>query len=103
MTTNTLTDRQKKAWPEAIERLRESGAIVPGSMAEWTVDYSDEVRPGRGRAINAQFIDGEVYAQILMDVYGYPNASFATLDWVHADSDEECDCGPCETEREAQA
>jgi hypothetical protein len=33
-----------------------------------------------------------------MDVYGYPNVSIARLDWVHADSDEECACEPCEEE-----
>lgn len=101
--TAALTERQAKAWPEAIARLAACGATVPADLRSRTVHYSEETRPGRGHAINAEYFDGEVYAQVLMDVYGYPNVSFAALDWIHADSDEECSCGPCEREREAEA
>ena len=101
MSAPTLTVRQAAAWPEAIERLRAHGYTIPASISAWDVAYSEETSPGRGHAINATFADGEVFAQVLMDVYGYPNVSLAVLDWVHADSNEECDCEPCEAEREA--
>lgn len=99
---SALTDRQAKAWPEAVARLREHYSALPQDIASWNVHYFEETRPGRGHAINAEYLDGEVFAQILMDVYGYPNVSIATLDWVHADSNEECACQPCEAERAAE-
>lgn len=98
----TLTTAQERDWPLAIARLKASGADVPEELAAWDVHYYDEVRPGRGHSISAQFVDGEVYAQILMDVYGYPSTSYATLDWQHADSDEECECGPCVRARDEE-
>ena len=94
-----LTEKQAAAWPEAIDRLKTCGAQVPADIRSWDVIYAEETRPGRGHHVNATFVDGEIFAQILMDVYGYPSTSFAALDWIHADSDEECDCGPCEAER----
>jgi len=99
-TQNPLTEKQVVGWREAIARLTECGATVPWDIANWDVIYAEETRPGRGHFINATFLDGEVFAQVLMDVYGYPTVSFATLDWVHADSNEECDCEVCERERE---
>lgn len=93
-----LTAKQAAAWPGAVKRLR---AYYPVSenIADWSVVYHEETRPGRGHFIDATLIDGEVFAQILMDVYGYPNVSIAAFDWLHADSNEECDCEPCEVER----
>lgn len=94
-----LTVRQAAAWPDAIKRLTATGARVPADISNWDVHYAAEVRPGRGHYVNATFLDGEVFAQVLMDVYGYPDVSWAQLDWVHADANEECGCGPCEAER----
>jgi hypothetical protein len=94
----TLTDRQQAAWPEAIARLRASGAEVPADIRTWSVHYADEVRPGRGHYVNATYLDGETFAQVLMDVYGYPDVSWAALDWVHADANEECRCEMCAAE-----
>lgn len=99
---SALTARQEAAWPKAIARLRALGAEVAESVHSWDVIYSEETRPGRGHHINATYVDGEIFAQILMDVYGYPNVSFAELDWIHADSNEECACEPCEAERLAE-
>lgn len=96
---SALTDRQAKDWPRAVKRLNDRGANVPEPIASWNVHYAEEVRPGRGHFINAEYVDGEVYAQVLMDVYGYATTSFARLDWLHSDSNEECDCEPCEDER----
>lgn len=92
----SLTDAQAKAWPQAIARLREHYDSIPDRISSWDVVYAEETRPGRGHHINATWVDGEVFAQILMDVYGYPNISVAALSWIHADSDEECACAPCE-------
>lgn len=99
MSAEKMTERQEKAWPEAIARLAHCGALLPADIGKWAVDWSEEIRPGRGHSMNAIYVDGEVFAQVLMDVYGYPHISFATLDWVHADSNEECDCEPCKAER----
>jgi len=95
---STLTDRQQAAWPEAIARLQAAGARVPADIEHWSVAYAEEIRPGRGHSISAIHCDGEQFAQITMDVYGYPTTSYAELDWVHSDSDEECDCPPCAAE-----
>lgn len=98
-----LTERQAKDWPDAVARLRTYYDSIPADIRSWTVRYAEESRPGRGHHINATYVDGEVFAQVLMDVYGYPNVSIAFLDWLHADSDEECGCDPCERYRQEQA
>lgn len=100
--TPALTERQAKAWPEAVARLREHYDSIPADLRSWDVLYAEETRPGRGHFVNATWVDGEVFAQVLMDVYGQPNVSIADLSWVHADSDEECACDPCERERAAE-
>lgn len=98
--TNRLTAKQQTAWTEAIARLIECGAEgIARDIGSWTVHWHEETRPGRGHAINATYIDGDIFAQILMDVYGYPDVSFAELIWVHADTDEECTCKRCQRER----
>lgn len=96
-----FTARQATAWPEAIERLRQYYP-VPEAASNWSIVHANEIRPGRGHFINATFIDGEVFAQVTMDVYGHPDVSIAFLEWVHADGNEECDCNPCRTERYAE-
>lgn len=101
MASERLTERQEKAWPEAIARLRATGANVPAELRMWSVRYGEETRPGRGHHIDATFIDGEAFAQVLMDVYGYPSVSWASLEWVHADANEECDCDACLAEQDA--
>lgn len=99
-----LTERQKGAWEDAMTRLDgHAGYRLPHDIASWDVVYHEETRPGRGHQVNATYLDGEVFAQVLMDVYGYPNISIATLDWIHADSNEECDCSSCIAERKASA
>lgn len=97
-----MTERQRMAWPEAVARLREHYPVPESINNGWTVHYAEENRPGRGHFIDATLLDGEVFAQVLMDVYGYPNVSIATLDWLHADSNEECECEPCERARAAE-
>lgn len=97
-----FTERQRRHWDDAIQRLRDTGAEVrwEPSHHNWTIKFHDELRPGRGHYIDAIFIDGEILARIMMDVYGYPKTSWAHLDWQHADVFEECDCDCCVNERE---
>ena len=95
-----FTGPQVRDWMEAIERLRRYYGEIPVELRRWRVEYDDEVRPGWGHSINATYVDGEVFAQIMMDVYGYPNVSIGRLTWEHSDSNEECDCEPCVAERE---
>lgn len=91
-----MTERQKAAWPECVARLdRVVANVIPHDIRSWSVEWSEEIRPGRGRGLNATFIDGEVFAQIILDVYGFGSESVAELDWVHSSSDEECPCYVC--------
>lgn len=101
MSTVTMTARQAAAWPEAVKRARKHAAYshIPEDVRSWSCDWADETRPGRGHHLNATYLDGDVFVQVLMDVYGYPTVSVAALDWIHADSDEECACDPCIEER----
>lgn len=99
----TFTERQAAAWPEAVARINRYGVGAPEDPTAygWTLNWHDETRPGRGHYLDAQFNDGEHFAQITMDVYGSPVVSVATLDWLHSDGNEDCDCDPCQAEREA--
>lgn len=99
-----MTRDQARDWPGAVATINAALADSYGSVPEhpgyWKIDWAEEIRPGRGHQINARFLDGEVFAQIIMDVYGHPSHSVAQLDWIHASSDEECECAPCTSERE---
>ena len=99
----TFTERQAAAWPEAVARVNLHDAYAPEDPTAygWTLNWHEEIRPGRGHYLDAQFNDGEHFAQITMDVYGSPVVSVATLDWLHSDGNEDCDCDPCQAEREA--
>lgn len=96
-----MTDKQKAAWPDAIKEIARYNIAVQENPDhyDWTFDWQEESRPGRGQSFSALFIDGEHYAQIMMDVYGYPTVSVAALDILHNGSDEECPCEFCEKER----
>ncbi|GAB3166991.1 hypothetical protein GCM10027059_26850 [Myceligenerans halotolerans] len=98
----TFTERQAKAWTEAVADIRSRGVNVDSDINGsfyWTPRWEDEVRPGRGHLLDAIWIDGEHFVQVRMDVYGYPSISIAALEWLHASEDEECGCDRCEAER----
>ena len=88
-----FTERQTKAWREDVAPILERHGIA--GLPNWNLHWYEETRPGRGHYLNATYLDGEHFAQVLMDVYGYPTVSVAVLDWVHADSDEELECETC--------
>ena len=93
-----LTERQRAAWPEAVQDIRAyTYQDVPHDLNDysWMVHFDDEVRPGRGRRLSAIWCDGYNFAQVLMDVYGYPSVSVAELTWLHNSEDDECECEPC--------
>ena len=98
----SFTDRQARAWQETVSPILERHLI----STDWRGYYWD-VRwsggPKRGWHFNATHCDGEHFAQVLMDTYGYPTVSIAELDWVHADSDEEMECETCAPPPEAQS
>lgn len=96
-----MTERQAAAWPQALETMRRYGVDAPPDLDHWCwhAKWGEETRPGRGHRLNAVYCDGDYFVQVLMDVYGYPSVSVATVDWVHSDSDEECYCRYCEDER----
>lgn len=88
-----FTERQAKAWQEDVVPVLGRHGIA--GLPNWNLHWSPETRPGRGHYLNATYCDGEHFAQVLMDVYGYPSISVAALDWIHADSDEELECETC--------
>ena len=102
--TETLTERQAEAWPEAIA---EAQRYVDSPISEdithyyWTIHWCEETRPGRGHSIDASWCDGEHLVLISMDVYGSPAVSVAEVTWTHSSADEECACKHCKADREA--
>ena len=91
-----LTEKQAKAWEEDVTpRLERHGISSNLRSHYWHVQWGEEARPGRGHYFDGYFIDGEHFVQVMMDVYGYPSVSIATLDWIHADSDEGLVCETC--------
>lgn len=93
-----MTERQKSAWPEYIKRILQYRK-VPEHSYVWDIAWRDEIRPGRGHDLSATYCDGEVMAQITMDVYGNGHESIADVEWVHSSADEECECAYCHNER----
>jgi hypothetical protein len=94
MSEPTFTERQAKAWEEDVRPVLVRHGI--DGLRSWNLHWAEEVRPGRGHFLNATYVDGEHFAQVLMDVYGSPTVSVAELNWVHADSDEEMECRTCD-------
>lgn len=99
-----FTERQARGWLDAIADIHAQG-VEPSDDPDgygWLLDFAEEVRPGRGHDLNAVWTDGEHYVQILVDVYGSWSASVAELSWLHASSDESCECERCVAERTAE-
>lgn len=99
-----LTARQAAAMPDVVARVARHDVEVPGDIHRWDrVEWQDETRPGRGHAINAlHFYDSSYFVQLLMDVYGSPSISVCSFEPIHNDGDDDCDCGPCEDDRDAE-
>ncbi len=100
----TFTERQSKAWPGMVaEAQRYIGETIHEDPQSywWTIDWKDEIRPGRGHDLVAHWCDGEHLAFIHMDVYGNGSVSVAEVTWLHESASEECDCEHCTAEREA--
>lgn len=95
-----MTERQAAAWPEYVAEARLHGPSLGESEHRWDFTWREETRPGRGHDLSATQCDGEYFAQIMLDVYGYGNMSVAETHWIHNSADEECGCGPCSKERE---
>lgn len=98
-----FTERQAAGWKDGIADLKKHYDGIPEEPHSWSLSWGDEVRPGRGHYVNAQFNDGEFYAQLTMDVYGFPRVSIAQLDWIHSSGYEECECKFCVKEREEES
>ena len=93
-----FTERQAAAWPEVIADLQSRTPYhIPVDLWGWLIKYHEETRPGRGHAIEAAYLDGEIVATVHMDVYGYPMSAIATTEWIHS-SDEFCECERCAAE-----
>jgi hypothetical protein len=98
-----MTERQARDWPSGVAEAQRyvDTSMIPLNLKryEWTVQWDDESRPGRGHAFSAVYCDGEYIVQICMDVYGGPRVAVGETHWVHNGFDEECDCEHCEAER----
>jgi hypothetical protein len=99
-----MTERQREDWHIAIAEINRYnvGASENPDHYDWHFDWSEESRPGRGQSFSALFINGEHFAQVMMDVYGYPVVSVCALDILHSGSDEECPCDFCKESRYAE-
>lgn len=104
---SAATERQLAAWPDSIAEAQRyvNTSTLPASIDHWnwTKEWAEEVRPGRGQDLSAIYMDGEYVVQIILDVYGNGSVSVAETTWVHSSSFEECDCEHCEKEREEEA
>lgn len=98
---DSFTEKQVENWPRAINRLTSTGATVSEYAWNWNVAFYGESHSGHDRDFVASYLDSDVVAQICMDVYGSFATSWAELDWVHADDDEQCGCGCKDGEDEA--
>lgn len=95
----TMTDRQKAAWPKAVDEARAHGADVDADAPwSWTFEWREESRPGRGRDLNAIYADSDHVVQIVLDVYGNGSVSVGEVDWIHSSADETCECEVCATD-----
>lgn len=96
-----MTERQARDWSSAVKEAQQhvDTSTIPTDIGHWKAVWADEVRPGRGHSVDATWCDGEYLVQIMMDVYGSPSVSVASLEWLHNSSDEECQCEPCAVER----
>ena len=105
MNTEKFTERQAAAWPDAVAEAQRhvTSSTISTDLYHWTVEWAEEVRPGRGRGFNGVWTDGEFFVQVLMDVYGSLSVSVAELGLVHNSSDDECPCEPCADDRDAEA
>ena len=88
---DSFTEKQIENWPRAIDRLTSTGATVSEYARHWNVTFYGGSPSDRDFV--ASYLDSEAVAQIRMDVYGHFATSWAELDWVHSDDDEQCDCG----------
>ncbi|GAB3125834.1 hypothetical protein [Glaciibacter psychrotolerans] len=99
-----MTERQAAAWPGAVAEVQQyvDTSTIPADLEnyQWAVHWMEESRPGRGCSLSAVYCDGEYFAQVSMDVYGYPSVAVAEVSWLHNSSDDECECAPCKKERE---
>ena len=97
-----MTPRQLTKWPEAVaeaQRYVDTSTIpVDPNHPMWMLDYTEEVRPGRGHDISAIWMDGEYAVRIMIDVYGHHSVSVAETDWLHNSDCEQCDCHYCMAE-----
>lgn len=103
-----MTKSQLGAWPDAVAEIQRyvDTSTVPLSPdhPDWKVVFAEELRLGRGHAIDATWCDGEYFAQVRMDVYGFPSVSVAEVAWLHYSGEgAECECSYCERECEDNA
>jgi hypothetical protein len=67
-----------------------------------TLHLAEESRPGRGHDITWSYVDGDHAVTGHVDPYGHGGFSVATLEFVHSDDEEECDCHRCSPARRAE-
>ncbi|WP_251153743.1 hypothetical protein [Cellulosimicrobium sp. Marseille-Q4280] len=63
---------------------------------------AEESRPGRGHDITWSYVDGDHAVTGHVDVYGHGGFSVATVDFVHSDDFEDCDCRRCTRARRVE-
>lgn len=102
MTTNQMTDRQKKSWPRVIHEVNKAISYIDymsyGDISEdihyWIFDYQEGYEPGRGKNFQAVLMDSSVCVWISMDIYGNYDFCVGEMNWYHIDNTD-CECGYC--------
>ncbi|SDK80315.1 hypothetical protein [Arthrobacter sp. ok362] len=95
-----LTAKQSAALERVVRDAVEHFG-VDMRVEDFNIHYEEEVRPGRGHQIRADYINADHAVSVYMDVYGYPSWSVANVDFLHNSGDEECDCTLCDGEATA--
>lgn len=93
------THRQRAALGQMVARARDEHGVHAPHWDEhglWLTHWHPETRPGRGRALNTVYHDGEMVIQILLDPYGSGSLAVGEVEWTHSDSNDDCDCSACE-------
>lgn len=92
-----VTDRQQKRITETATDLRDYWGL---DCAVWpNIAPEPESRPGRGHDLVCFWGDGEQVATLYADPYGNGPLVVSYITVIHNDSDDECSCQRCASER----
>lgn len=87
--SGTDTYKLQQAIAEAQRYVTTSNIPTDVNHYEWRASIRVT---RRGQTVDATWCDGEYFVQIIVDTTNTPLVSVAELNWIHNNSDEQCDC-----------